>query len=122
MNRWMTDIFSVIFNIINLIAFVIFVIGLVNALSSPETYGFYDRTFATLSVIGLFVLYILFVGVVSTLLSINETLQNIESSLTGGGKAKPNKSPPSMGGSNMPTTPDDIWNSPKVDSDDKKKK
>ena len=55
MNRWMTDIFSVIFNIINLIAFVIFVIGLVNALSSPETYGFYDRTFATLSVIGLFV-------------------------------------------------------------------
>ena len=122
MNRWMTDIFSVIFNIINLIAFVIFVIGLVNALSSPETYGFYDRTFATLSVIGLFVLYILFVGVVSTLLSINETLQNIESSLTGGGKAKPNKSPPSMGGGKMSATPDDIWNSPKVGSDDKKKK
>ena len=122
MNRWMTDIFSVIFNIINLIAFVIFVIGLVNALSSPETYGFYDRTFATLSVIGLFVLYILFVGVVSTLLSINETLQNIESSLTARGKAKPNKSLPSMGVGKMSATPDDIWNSPKVGSDDKKKK
>ena len=122
MNRWMTDIFSVIFNIINLIAFVIFVIGLVNALSSPETYGFYDRTFATLSVIGLFVLYILFVGVVSTLLSINETLQNIESSLAASGKAKLNKALSSMGGGKKSTTPHDIWNSPKADSDDKKKK
>ena len=122
MNRWMTDIFSVIFNIINFIVFVIFVIGIVNALSSPETYGFYDKTFATFSVIGLFVLYILFVGVVSTLLSINETLQNIESSLAGSGKAKPNKSPPSMKGGKMTTNPDDIWNSPKLDLDDKTKK
>ena len=46
----------------------------------------------------------------------NETLQNIESSLAGSGKAKPYKSPPSMGGGKMSATPDDIWNSSKVDS------
>ena len=121
MNRWMANIFSVIFNIAHLIAFFALLVFLADARES-QSFGITDGFGVFLAFLAISAGYILFVGVVSTLLSINETLQSIENLLGGSEKAKPNKSPTSMGGSNMPTTPDDIWNSPKVDSDDKKKK
>ena len=122
MNRWLANIFSGIFNIVNLIVFLGSIVFLVGAWRSPENYGLSDSSSAFFVFLALLALYILFIGVVSTLLSINETLQNIESSLTGSEKPKHNQSPPSMLRGKNPTKADDIWNSPKGEPDDKTKK
>ena len=122
MNRWLANIFSGIFNIVNLIVFLGFIVFLVGAWRSPENYGLSDSSSSFFVFLALLALYILFIGVVSTLLSINETLQNIESSLTGSEKPKYNQSPPSMLRGKNPTKADDIWNSPKGEPDDKTKK
>ena len=122
MNRWLANIFSGIFNIVNLIVFLGFIVFLVGAWRSPENYGLSDSSSSFFVFLALLALYILFIGVVSTLLSINETLQNIESSLTGSEKPKHNQSPPSMLRGKNPTKADDIWNSPKGEPDDKTKK
>ena len=121
MNRWMADAFSVIFNITHFIAFFV-ILYTVGQLRENESYGLDDGFGVFLAFLAISAVYILFVGVVSTLLSINETLRSIETLLAGSEKAKPNKSSTSIGGSKMPTTSDDIWNSPKEEPDDKKKK
>ena len=115
MNKWIADAFNVIFAIINIFVFAGFAIAIIGAWLSPEIYGIYNRTISTLLVIGFFILYILFVGVVSTLISINETLNNIELSLKRRKRAKPNKSTPSISESKPPNTPsvdDDRWTPP----------
>ena len=122
MNRWLANIFSGIFNIVNLIVFLGFVVFLVGAWRSPENYGLSDSSSAFFIFVALLALYILFIGVVSTLLSINETLQNIETSLIGSEKSKHNKPLPSMPRGKNPTKADDIWNSQKEVPDNKTKK
>ena len=122
MNRWLANIFSGIFNIVNLIVFLGFVVFLVGAWRSPENYGLSDSSSAFFIFVALLALYILFIGVVSTLLSINETLQNIETSLIGSEKSKPNKPLPSMPRGKNPTKADDILNSQKEVPDNKTKK
>ncbi len=122
MNRWLANIFSGIFNIVNLIVFLGFVVFLVGAWRSPENYALSDSSSAFFIFVALLALYILFIGVVSTLLSINETLQNIETSLIGSEKSKPNKPLPSMPRGKNPTKADDILNSQKEVPDNKTKK
>tara|TARA_B100000989_G_scaffold100741_1_gene73580 strand:+ start:604 stop:972 length:369 start_codon:yes stop_codon:yes gene_type:complete len=121
-NRWLANIFSGIFNIVNLIVFLGFVVFLVGAWRSPENYALSDSSSAFFIFVALLALYILFIGVVSTLLSINETLQNIETSLIGSEKSKPNKPLPSMPRGKNPTKADDILNSQKEVPDNKTKK